>query len=197
MDIIEMRRRRLRQLIKLAKTNVNRLARAAGVSEATLRQFLDSDHTQQLTLKSYDRLAAALALPVSVVIGDQPLPIKIIGECLAGDKIRRFDLDASREFVAPPPGLGADAAAVTVDGDSMEPAYRKGDTLYFDWRDEVPPDAYNRDCVIELETDVLLLKTLLRGSRPGHYTLVSYNRATIDADVRVVRAAPIVWIHRP
>lgn len=88
--------------------------------------------------------------------------------------------------------------AVVVRGVSMLPAYRDGDVLFFR-EDHVPIDnLIGRDCIILTDDkDRAYVKRIIKGSKKGHYTLLSYAPG-IDPlpDVKVLKAWPIEWIRR-
>lgn len=88
--------------------------------------------------------------------------------------------------------------AVVVRGVSMLPAYRDGDVLFFR-EDHVPIDQLvGRDCIILTDDkDRAYVKRIMKGSKKGHYTLLSYAPG-IDPlpDVKVLKAWPIEWIRR-
>jgi phage repressor protein C with HTH and peptisase S24 domain len=118
----------------------------------------------------------------------------LVGYVGAGEKVFNFD-DGDLEEVEAPPGV-AEAHVVRVKGDSMWPAYREGDFLYF-----TPTDAFDeqaclyRDCVVQVVDGPAYVKRILPGPGRGTYTLASY-RASEITDVRIRWAAPILWVKR-
>ncbi|UOF79251.1 peptidase [Caudoviricetes sp.] len=88
--------------------------------------------------------------------------------------------------------------AVIVHGSSMLPAFRDGDVLFFR-EDHVPIDQLiGRDCIILTDDkERAYVKRIMKGSKKGHYTLLSYAPG-IDPlpDVKVLKAWPIEWIRR-
>jgi len=88
--------------------------------------------------------------------------------------------------------------AVVVRGHSMLPAFRDGDVLFFR-EDHIPIDQLiGRDCIILTEDkERAYVKRIMKGSKKGHYTLLSYAPG-IDPlpDVKVLKAWPIEWIRR-
>ncbi len=88
--------------------------------------------------------------------------------------------------------------AVVVRGVSMLPAYRDGDVLFFR-EDHVPIDQLiGKDCIVLTDDkERAYVKRMMKGSKKGHYTLLSYAPG-IDPlpDVKVLKAWPIEWIRR-
>jgi transcriptional regulator with XRE-family HTH domain len=112
----------------------------------------------------------------------------------AGEKVFNFD-DGYLEDVEAPPGA-EEMHVVRVKGDSMWPAYREGDYLFF-----TPTDSFNeqaclyRDCVVQVVDGPTYVKRILPGPTRGEYTLASY-RASEITDVRIRWASPILWVKR-
>ena len=117
--------------------------------------------------------------------------VRLAGYVGAAQEIYQFDEDGAG-WVDAPPGPAYDVEAVEVRGDSMLPLYKSGAILYYS--KQLPPEEMiGEQCVVRLEDDRVLVKTLRRGSERGLYTLLSLNAPDIE-DVGVVWAAPIDWI---
>jgi phage repressor protein C with HTH and peptisase S24 domain len=117
--------------------------------------------------------------------------VRLAGFVGAGQEVYQFDEDGAG-FVEAPPGATDASEAVEVRGDSMLPLYEDGTVLYYS--KQLPPDTMvGRRCVIRLEDERVLVKSLRRGSDRGLWTLVSLNAPDIE-DVGVQWAAPIDWI---
>src|SRR3569623_1039483 len=73
-----------------------------------------------------------------------------------------------------PPGGTDKAAALLVVGHSMRGVADDGALIYFEDQKTAPtPDMLGHVVVVEVDTDEVLVKRLLRGSRPGRYDLES------------------------
>jgi DNA-binding XRE family transcriptional regulator len=117
--------------------------------------------------------------------------VKLAGYVGAAQSVYQFDEDGAG-WVEAPPGATAATEAVEVRGESMLPLYEDGTLLYYS-RLLPPSEMIGRRCVVRLEDERVLVKTLRRGSEPGLYSLLSLNAPDID-DVGVQWAAPIDWI---
>jgi len=101
------------------------------------------------------------------------------------------------DLVPIPPGGSDQARALKVVGHSMRGVADDGAIIYFeDQRTAPSPDMLGHVVVVELETDEVLVKRLLRGSRPGLYDLESA-AAPMRHDARLRWAAHITAIIPP
>jgi transcriptional regulator with XRE-family HTH domain len=96
-----------------------------------------------------------------------------------------------------PPGGTDKAAALRVVGHSMRGFADDGALIYFeDQRTPPTPDMLGQVVVVETDTDEVLVKRLLRGSRPGRFDLESVAGPTRH-DARLRWAAHITAIIPP
>jgi SOS-response transcriptional repressor LexA len=96
-----------------------------------------------------------------------------------------------------PPGGTDQARALLVVGHSMRGIADDGALIYFeDQRTAVTADMLGHVVVVEVDTDEVLVKRLLRGSRPGRYDLESIAGPTRQ-DARLRWAAHITAIIPP
>ncbi|MGE0154780.1 MAG: S24 family peptidase [Reyranellaceae bacterium] len=200
----EKRRTALRRLMKERGLSVNGWAKAAGLSEGGLRDFL-SGKSSSLTDRTYVKLANAVSLPASVLRGDEAAPteLPLWGYAGAGEIVHPFDGDdpPPLETVEAPPGL-KNGAAVIVRGDSMLPRMQDGDVIFFELRELPPERLLNEECVVRLAASAgaqgpILVKKLTRGTKKNRYHLVSVNPAVPPMeDQAVAWAAAIMWIRR-
>ncbi|MCR5876288.1 peptidase S24 [Phenylobacterium sp. J426] len=101
------------------------------------------------------------------------------------------------ELAPIPPGGTDKAAALKVVGHSMRGVADDGALIYFeDQRTPPTPDMLGHVVVVETDTDEVLVKRLLRGSRPGLYDLESVAGPT-RRDARLRWAAHITAIIPP
>ncbi|ACG78632.1 conserved hypothetical protein [Phenylobacterium zucineum HLK1] len=101
------------------------------------------------------------------------------------------------ELAPIPPGGTDRAVALRVVGHSMRGVADDGALIYFeDQRTPPTPDMLGHVVVVETDTDEVLVKRLLRGSRPGLYDLESVAGPTRQ-DARLRWAAHITAIIPP
>lgn len=96
-----------------------------------------------------------------------------------------------------PPGGTRDAVALDVRGHSMTGYADDGALIYFENQESPPtPDLLGLVCVVETADGRVLLKRLLKGSRPGLYDLESIRGPTLE-DQRLRWAAEVTTIVTP
>jgi hypothetical protein len=101
------------------------------------------------------------------------------------------------ELAPIPPGGTEQARALKVLGHSMRGVADDGALIYFeDQRTPPTPDMLGHVVVVETDTDEVLVKRLLRGSRPGLYDLESV-AGPVRQDARLRWAAHITAIIPP
>lgn len=101
------------------------------------------------------------------------------------------------ELVPLPPGASDKAVALQVVGQSMPGLADEGALIYFeDQRTPPSPDMLGHIVVAELDSDEVLVKRLLRGSKPGRYNLESFVGETRE-NVKIRWAAHVTAIVPP
>lgn len=101
------------------------------------------------------------------------------------------------DLVPLPPGGSEKAVALRIAGHSMRGLADDGGLIYFeDQRTPPTPDMLGQVVVVETDTDEVLVKRLLRGSRRGRYDLESLSGPTRH-DCRLRWAAHITAIIPP
>jgi transcriptional regulator with XRE-family HTH domain len=129
----------------------------------------------------------------------QPGLVRIIGKVGANpDGIVLFATGQELTDLVPiPPGGTEKAAALQVVGHSMRGVADDGALIYFeDQRTPPTADMLGHVVVVEVDTDEVLVKRLLRGSRPGYFDLESVAGPT-RRDARLRWAAHITAIIPP
>lgn len=121
-------------------------------------------------------------------------PVPLVGYVGAGaEVICTDDGSGSLDDIDPPPGVGPDAVAVKVRGDSMWPRYADGDVLIYD--SHIPIDrADGRECIVALTDGRRFIKNV-RHNPSGTHDLESWNAPPIRG-VRIEWAAEILWVKR-
>jgi transcriptional regulator with XRE-family HTH domain len=129
----------------------------------------------------------------------EPGFVPIVGMVGANpDGVVLFALGQEPTDLAPiPPGGTEKAAALRVAGHSMRGVADDGALIYFeDQRTPPTPDMLGHVVVVEIDTDEVLVKRLLRGSRAGVYDLESVAGPTRH-DAKIRWAAHITAIIPP
>ncbi len=182
-----------REELGLTKTEV---ARRIGTSKQHYGR-LESGETS-LDAEWLRKLAAALQCrPVDLVpeLGRAGISVPLVGHVGAGEKVHNYDDRGDLEQVDPPPGAER-CVVVRVRGDSMWPAFREGDLLFFEPTSSFDPQrCLFRDCVVQVVDGPTYVKRVLPGPRPGSFTLASYRSPEIP-DVAIQWASPVLWIKR-
>jgi len=129
----------------------------------------------------------------------EPGYVRVVGMVGANPEgVVLFALGQEPTDLAPiPPGGTEKAAALRVAGHSMRGVADDGALIYFeDQRTPPSPDMLGQVVVVETDTDEVLVKRLLRGSKPGLYDLESVAGPTRH-DARLRWAAHITAIIPP
>jgi hypothetical protein len=125
--------------------------------------------------------------------------VPVIGYVGAGAEVELLDgeafTDRELEEVQSPPGAAPNTVAVRVRGESMIPAYRPNDLLFYSERGPLTQSDHRQERIVWLDDGRVFLKTVLPGSRPGLVSLTSWNAEPI-VDVAVRYTAKIDWIKR-
>lgn len=173
----------------------------AGLSQEKLGLAVGSGRSTIVKLEKGDlpfteewakRLAPALGLKPHQLLHDQP-QVRIVGYVGAGQRVYAYpDLEDSGETMARPPMVTGDLLAVEVRGDSMLPLAEEGWHIVYTAEATVDEhEVLNKVCVVQLDEDEsMLVKRVVRGSRPHHYHLLSTNAPMIE-DVRLRWAAVV------
>lgn len=186
-------RKALREFRNTYKLSNLRWAKASGLSEGTIRNYL-AGPTDSLNDSTYRKLAQGAAtlldrdVSVAELRGERTASafVAIVGKVGAGAQVFAFDdslKGAGIGEVERPPGIAGSITAVQVEGDSMLPAYRDQDILFYtrdgadDWTRHV-----GDECVVQVSDGRVYVKVLRRGTRKGTATLSSYNAADIEGN---------------
>jgi hypothetical protein len=209
----EQRRRALRAVMKEHNLTTNGWAVAAGVSEGTIRNFLNGgEHgSDSLSDRTYTLLASAIGVTVAELQGERPPTPRLRGRPSeepetpiqhyvgAGDEVHLIDGDDAIDYTPSPPGFERDhGAAVIVRGESMRPVYDPGDMLFFRQRRDPPTltkDLPARPVIVQIKDGPLYVKKLLPGSKKGRFHLLSINPLTPPLQDQPVESfAFIEWV---
>ena len=127
-------------------------------------------------------------------IGDSSKrPLPLVGYVGAGAEVYAIDDGGCLDEIEPPPGIGPDAVAVLVRGDSMFPRYMEGDLLIYDAHVTLQK-ADGQECVVGLPDGRRFVK-IVRAEKDGMATLESWNRPPMR-EVMIEWVAPVMWVRR-
>lgn len=164
-----------------------RLAELAGCKQADIYR-IESDE-----IKNSKYLNAILAI-LDLSTTERAM-IPVVGYIGAGAEVLAIDDHVKGdgfEHVEAPPGM-LNGIALIVRGNSMAPVYKDGYTIFIEKTLSSIDGLIGDDCYVQLSDGRYFLKTLHYGTKPGTFTLLSYNAAPIE-NVIIERAYPIAYI---
>lgn len=175
---------------------LSHLRKKAGLTQDKLAAELNSGRSTVTKLERgeipmndrwLEKLSAILNCTPSDILGDM---VPIVGKIGAGGSVVFEDL-GSAEMVKRPPDTNGELIGLEVDGESMLPKFDPGDIVYIS-RDRVGVDLSDIGaiCACRLLSGETYLKQLAKGSKPGVFTLRSYNAADME-DCELEWATPI------
>lgn len=170
-------------------------ARLYGIGYETYKAIVSGK--RNLTVTNARKIARYHRVAVGWLLTGEGSPksalmIPLQGRIGAGQEMMLFDdnIDSVEGF------FDSDTTtAFEVQGESMLPVAKSGDVVFFGLaRRDVRP-LLHQECAVILEDGRRFFKILQNGSRPGTYSLASYNGATIP-DVEVHSAGPFLGVMR-
>lgn len=183
---------------------IQELREAKGWSQADLAEAIGTSPQQigrleagkrKLTVDWMTSLAQALGVGMTELLAPDRGTVPMVGLVGAGEVI--FSVDdhmkgAGLEEVERPHGASRSTVAVRVRGESMRPAYRDGDLLYYDRQSNGDLDhLVGHDCIVKLTDGRTLVKELRKSN--GRYWLHGHNSDPL-LDVEIEWAAKVKWV---
>ena len=163
------------------------LAAATGSSQSTVDRL---ERGQTETSRHLAKILIALGIEEQA-----QSRVPVVGYVGGGQTVFAIDDHAKGnglDEIEAPAGL-ANAIALIVRGDSMEPKYEDGDIVVVDKVLLDITSLLGRVCYVKLTDGRCYLKRLAAGSRSGRYSLLSSNAPTIH-DVVIEHAYPLAWV---
>lgn len=202
MEENRVRGERLRKARKEKGLSVDQLAQRTGYSGSGVRAIENGQNG--LRPDAAQKFAPILGTTAAWLLtgdgdGSGAEYVAIIGRVGADNEgsVVYTTADATGDVAPIPPGGSTDSVALEVTGHSMRGFADDGALLYFEAQETPPtPDMLGYPCIVETEDGRVLLKRLLKGSRPGVYDLESQVGPTLS-DVRLRWAAEITAIIPP
>jgi transcriptional regulator with XRE-family HTH domain len=185
--------------VKIARTakgwSQSQLAREVGIKPQAI-QAIEAGKVRQP--QNIVGIARALGVEAAYLLsgtGPGVQRTKIVGVALAG--VEQIDYSIGQDGLGdtePPEMATEHTVALEVRGNSMGGRIEDGDLVFYDERREpVTADLLGRVCVIGCSDGRVMIKKLQKGSRPGHFHLISYS-ADPEFDVSVDWAAKVTSI---
>lgn len=194
---------RIEARLKALGISATAASRQAGLSEDAIRNMrraVEKDDRQGVSTSTITALAPVLQTTAAYLIeGAEPdaeIYVPIIGRVGADNdgEVVYTTAHETGDMAPIPPGGSRDSVALEVSGHSMRGFADDGSLLYFLSQHTPPtPDMLGYPCIVETTDGRVLLKRLLKGSRPGVYDLESQNGPTLE-DVELRWAAEITAI---
>jgi len=116
--------------------------------------------------------------------------VHLVGYVGGADGFIPFD-DGVTQLLEAPPGTKEGTEAVEIWGDSMAPAFPAGAQLFYSQIAHPIPFYVGRPVIVELADGRKLFKFLLKGSKPGLYSLQSADGTIIETDIKLQTVYPI------
>ncbi len=187
--------RRRREALNLSQAEV---ARRVGATPQAISLWELGE--RRIRAEFLTRLAQALECSPHDLLpeGEEDVgTVPVVGHVGAGAEIYPPDEDQELDRVPAPWREARQLAAVVVRGSSMEPEFWDGDLIFYEPPNGmVDPEALvGHTVVVRTEDGRTFVKRLLRGSKPGLWTLESHAAPPMK-DVRLVWVAPIRYIKR-
>lgn len=186
----------LKELRQSKKLSLAAAAELIGTSDAQLHRL--ENGVRRMTMGWAKRIAQGYGVNISEVLGLDSFTsqVPVVAYVGAGTEVFKFGETEAVDYVDAPPGTQEDTIeAAIVRGDSMYPAYRDRDILYYKRHFGEIDDLVGKECVIRLTDNRQYIKTVMKGTKKGLYTLISYNAVPV-LDVKISWAAPVKWVHR-
>lgn len=197
---------RIEQRLKAKRISATAASKLAGLSEDAIRNMrraVEKDARQGISTSTIMALAPVLDTTASWLLegvgpeADQYIPIiGFVGADNEGAVVYTTGQE-SGDLVPIPPGGDTTSRALEVRGHSGGEWAPPGSIVYFDDQRRPPtPDMLGYPCVVETEDGRVLLKRLLKGSRPDVFDLESRVGPTLE-DVRLHWAAEVTYVAQP
>ena len=187
--------RRRREELRLSQAEI---ARRVGTTPQAISLWELGE--RRIRAEFLERLARALECSPRDLLpdgGKDAGTVPLVGHVGAGAEIFPPDEDQELDRVPAPWREARELAAVVVRGGSMEPEFWDGDLIFYEPPNGMsdPEELVGRTVVCRTEDGRTFVKRLLRGSKPGLWTLESHAAPPMK-DVRLVWVAPIRYIKR-
>lgn len=165
---------------------------AADAMHVSKGQYIKLERGERRLTEAYISSAArAFGVPDAAVI-EEIRTVPVVGYVGAGSEAHFYDgADDPGEDAPMPEGGTSSTVAVIVRGDSLGSLFNHWLVYYDEVRLPLTDDLLRKLCVVGLSDGRVLVKQVLKGTRPGRYHLVSQTQGLIE-DAHVVWAAAVI-----
>lgn len=182
---------RINEVRKERKISLDLLAERTGLSTSYLSRLQNSQ--RNVSLKHLATIANALGVDQADLIDGEPREVPLVGYVGASPQGAALFASGQGPFdmVDAPDGATPNTVAVEVRGTSLGSLFDSWLVFYDDLRD--PPDLSlaRKLCIVGLiDGETVLVKKLIKGSKPGFWTLLSNTEEPIY-DVELAWAARV------
>lgn len=177
---------RIRLAREAADMTQKELAKLVGCAQADVHRLESGQVTHSKHLAKILSILNIDTSPTAMV--------PVVGYVGAGAAVLAIDDHAKGggiDEIPAPPGM-VNGIALIVRGDSMEPKYTDGEVLFIEQTVYDISSLIGENCYVQLPDGHCFVKKLQYGSKPGLYSLISYNAPPI-IDVAIERAYPIAF----
>ena len=166
--------------------------RAADEMNISRGQYIKLERGERRLTEGYISSAArAFGVPESTII-EEPKFVPVVGYVGAGSVAHYYnDGDDPGDEVPMPEGGNHTTVAVVVRGDSLGSLFNHWLVYYNEVRLPLTDDMLRKLCVVGLADGRVLVKQVLRGTRPGRYHLTSQTEGVIE-DAQVTWGALVI-----
>jgi transcriptional regulator with XRE-family HTH domain len=184
---------KLRELREGQGWTHDQAGKASGMSRSNFIKLERGE--RKLTQNTLTRIAKAFNVKPSDLL-DEVLTVPIVGYVGAGSTIYQIGPEQGEiDRVPAPEGSTEDTVAVEIRGESLGSFFDQWLAYYDEVHNPPTSDMIGRLCVCGLADGRILVKKLMRGSLPGHYTLLSQFEppiydAIVEWSARVRRMEP-------
>jgi transcriptional regulator with XRE-family HTH domain len=188
-----MMKHNLKALREARGWNQQQAADAFGMSKSG---YIKIEHSERgLSPEFAIKAAGEYNVSVSHVMG-LPDSVPVVGYAGAGSELHYYDLaDTPWGEATMPPGGNEKTVAIQIRGTSLG-SHLDGWYAYYD-NVQAPPDdrSLRRMCVVGLDDGRVLIKTIVPGTKKGHFHLLSPDSTMVE-DV-IVKWAAVVKAYAP
>ncbi|MEN0087611.1 MAG: S24 family peptidase [Pseudomonadota bacterium] len=182
---------RITEGLEQRRLNMKQASLAAGKGETFVRDMLKRDRVP--SVENLEAVARVIGVGLEELwYGEKRPTVPVRYRVGAGSEV--FAEDVVLERVEAPAGAPFGVEAALVVGDSMWPAYKDSDLIFFIPGQYEIIDLIGREVIAELETGQTYVKVLQAGTN-GLWTLLSFNSPPIT-DVAIRSIAPVRWIEK-